>query len=197
MKKYINLAELASRYGVSTTTAQDWLKKDLPYVEKGGAGKSYQFDSKATDKWHEKNIVRKALEKNKKSNLFDEQTRKTSAEADLKELELSERLGNLIEVDVIEKLLEDMVVVARKKLEGMPAKLASALVACNTRAEAKSVIEKEVNENLGELVTFGIARLAKKGGRHNKRGVAKVPAPASANGKPVGGRKPSAPKRKR
>ncbi len=197
MKKHLNLTGLAKHYGVSMTTVQTWLNKGLPYVTQGGNGKPYKFDPAQTDQWHKDNVASKSGGASSKGDYFAEQTRKTKAEADLKELELGKQIGNLIEVDVVRTLLEGVVVQTLKKFEGMPAKLASAVVACNTKAEAKAVIEKEVNENLGELVTFDIVGFGSKGARDRKRRLAKVEAPAKATGKRVGRRKPAASKRKR
>lgn len=52
---YINKNQLAEAFGVSLTTIDAWIRKGMPYIEKGGSetGKSWKIDLEAVKRWRE------------------------------------------------------------------------------------------------------------------------------------------------
>jgi phage terminase Nu1 subunit (DNA packaging protein) len=83
---------------------------------------------------------------------FDEvRARKTAAEAEMAELELSERKKQLVPMeDVAEKWLE-LISTCRTKILSMPAKLAGVVAVEDNPAVCKSIIEEQTTEALDEL----------------------------------------------
>lgn len=46
-----NKADLANWFGVSLTTADQWLRRGCPYLQRGERGKEWRFDYLAVAKW--------------------------------------------------------------------------------------------------------------------------------------------------
>ena len=46
-----NKADLANWFGVSLTTADQWLRRGCPYLQRGERGKEWRFDFLAVAKW--------------------------------------------------------------------------------------------------------------------------------------------------
>ena len=46
-----NKADLANWFGVSLTTADQWLRRGCPYMQRGERGKEWRFDFLAVAKW--------------------------------------------------------------------------------------------------------------------------------------------------
>jgi hypothetical protein len=47
----LNRTELAQGFEVSLTTIDNWIRRGMPYLQKGGPGKVWDFDRDAVDEW--------------------------------------------------------------------------------------------------------------------------------------------------
>ena len=83
-----------------------------------------------------------------------ERARKTAAEAEIAELELLEKKGQLVPmVDIVNTWLE-MISACRSKMLSMPAKLAPVVAVEDSPAICKSLIEEQVIEALDEIAKW-------------------------------------------
>ena len=96
---------------------------------------------------HKKYTLREVFLGYQGGDLKMEQTRKTRAEADAKELENQIRLGAIIEKDAAEKLIADRLAPIRAKMVAAPTGLASRLNPTDPEL-AKAVLEDWVGEVL-------------------------------------------------
>lgn len=78
--------------------------------------------------------------------------RRTRAQADLAELDLARRRGDLVEVAVVEMMIRNVIAAARGRLLAMPTKLTPLLVGQHSRAVIQARIDKEINDALASLV---------------------------------------------
>ena len=88
---------------------------------------------------------------NNSTDLNEERTRLTKAQADRAELELQEKEADLISTDTIKTIWSDYVANVRSKLLALPSKLGHLTQAAETYAEAEAIIKESVYECLEEL----------------------------------------------
>ena len=73
------------------------------------------------------------------------------ATADMREVELAQACGDLIEIEVAQTLWQRMIVSFRNKLLLIPTKLASQVITCKDPSEAQTLMESDIQEALNEL----------------------------------------------
>jgi phage terminase Nu1 subunit (DNA packaging protein) len=107
----VNRTELAEILGVSMPTITSWLGEGMPYVEGGGKGKPFVFDSVECIEWWAENKRRRkrspvpgsdpfAEDDSDRPESFEEaERRKMVANADKAELELAKLAGKVVEID--------------------------------------------------------------------------------------------------
>lgn len=94
------------------------------------------------------------------TDLTAQRIRLTKAQADMAELDLQQRAGQLVSVDEITAEWGSMLATVRTRLLAMPAKLAPVIVTERTAGGAFAMLEREVHEALTELSRTGDAETA-------------------------------------
>ena len=92
------------------------------------------------------------------------QTRLTTAQAELKELELAEQRGELHRASAIAKVWADNVLNAKKKLLAIPTKIPPMLVGQDVQIIRKR-LEDEIKESLRELAGYDRDKITKESER--------------------------------
>ena len=92
------------------------------------------------------------------------QTRLTTAQAELKELELAEQRGELHRASAIAKVWADNVLNAKKKLLAIPTKIPPMLVGQDVQTIRKR-LEDEIKESLRELAGYDRDKITKESER--------------------------------
>lgn len=92
------------------------------------------------------------------------QTRLTTAQAELKELELAEQRGELHRASAIAKVWADNVLNAKKKLLAIPVKIPPMLVGQDVQTIRKR-LEDEIKESLRELAGYDRDKITKEAER--------------------------------
>ena len=73
------------------------------------------------------------------------------ATANLREVDLAQACGELIEIDVAQTLWQRLVVSFRNKMLLIPTKLAPQVITCKEPTEAQALLEAEIHEALHDL----------------------------------------------
>jgi len=95
---------------------------------------------------------------------YDEaRTRKTTAEAELAELQLRTAKGNLVHIDEVVKTWENILGEVKGKLQAMPSKLAPLMASEVDANVCKHVLEDTINEALMELSEYDPITEAQEG----------------------------------
>lgn len=81
-------------------------------------------------------------------------TRRTRAEADLRELELSRERAEVVAVADVEKNIAAVASAVKTKLLGLPSKLVSIISAQKTKAGMRAVLDSEMRQICSELATI-------------------------------------------
>lgn len=84
-----------------------------------------------------------------------EKVRNMRASADLKEIELAQRRGQLVAIDDVEKEMADLVLNTKARIMSVPARLAPELLGETSRVMAQAKIEKALKESLAQLASRG------------------------------------------
>ena len=127
--KQVTRQALADVFGVSLPTIDAWVRKGCPFVEKGGRGQEWQFNTAQVSKWLRDRDVEEAT-----GGIPDDfetlKCRKMLADAQLAELELAERKGEVALIAEFER--------------------AQAMVFAAIRANIMNVPQRAVLQLLGE-----------------------------------------------
>lgn len=188
----MNRSQIAQVFGVSVVTIDAWVRKDCPFEKKGRNGAQYEFSLPAVITWRVEQLVSQAMGMFRSGDdIKTAEKRLAFAQAEIKELELAEKQGVLINTEAAAKLVERGIMETRSQLLALPTKLAPRLPACKTAPQFKAVLDKAVRDAL-----HGLSRI-KFSEDVLEPGVAEpVAPPARADGERVGGQKPTAQPRK-
>lgn len=129
------VGRVAKALGVSMTAVKNARRRGMPH------------DIDGARKWREQQQQTTA------GTLAQAQRRKLEAEAELKELELAHKRGNLVTLDEAEAEFQKILAQLRATLVASPGKFAPRLVGLRTMAEAMSALESIVHEVMDQLVS--------------------------------------------
>lgn len=152
----LSKVDLAQFYGVHVNTISQWVGNGCPFISKGGPGRKWVFNSSDVTTWREDQLVLQALGDTSSLDIDEARRRKLAAEAALVELDLSQRRGEVIEIEEVAGLVGDDYANVRAKLLSLPSKLAPQMIGIEDPAECKALIERGVAEALEELTADGI-----------------------------------------
>ena len=127
--KQVTRQALADVFGVSLPTIDAWVRKGCPFVEKGGRGQEWQFNTAQVSKWLRDRDVEEATG-DIPDDMDELKLRKQKAETELAELELAERKGEVALIAEFER--------------------AQAMVFAAIRANIMNVPQRAVLQLLGE-----------------------------------------------
>ena len=127
--KQVTRQALADVFGVSLPTIDAWVRKGCPFVEKGGRGQEWQFNTAQVSKWLRDRDVEEATG-GIPDDMDELKLRKQKAETELAELELAERKGEVALIAEFER--------------------AQAMVFAAIRANIMNVPQRAVLQLLGE-----------------------------------------------
>lgn len=135
--------ELADIFGVSLPTIEAWVRGGCPFVEKGGMGKSWKFDTAAVATWQKD----KATEDAKgTANVTAEELarRKNEASTQLVELELAKAKGEVAPVEEFERATAMLMGEIRQNIMNVPQRVVLTLLGETDEAVFKSKLRTEL-----------------------------------------------------
>ncbi|TJZ59471.1 terminase small subunit, partial [Raoultella planticola] len=137
--------EIADRFGVeNSTVSRIW----------SGKGLDITWPKKLVDDWLLANIIEPLRSGDTKVQIQKATLRKLEAEADMKELELRELSGELINVAEIEKLLSQYFHSIRQVLRSIPASSYVELFESIDAIELKTRLQEKIDESLEGIGMF-------------------------------------------
>lgn len=163
----VNRTELAEILGVSMPTVTAWMGDGLPYVEGGGKGKPFVFETTDVLPWWAENKWRRPRQAAPAGDPFTDpgdmpesydeaERRKMVANADKAELELAKSAGRVVEIDDVSAAIAEMHVRVRTRLLGIGNKVrvrATAYFGGDKAAEEQIVaaVEEVVTDAMAEI----------------------------------------------
>lgn len=147
----LTASEAARRLGLTAQGLQGWLKKPGAPVRADGNKLLVQWPQFA--RWREQQMVESALTAAQPADFEEARARKVAAEAQLAELDLAVRRGDLVTLAEFEKTIAQAFDRVRSRMVALPGRLAPLVVGTETLPAAVSAIEPVIAEILHELAT--------------------------------------------
>lgn len=155
--------DVADLLGVSAKTVRNWINKlDLPAVDDG---RRRVLSWPTTLEWYVQMRIRKdgnvgnappPTDPEAQTETLDQaETRKTIADADLKELRLAQLRGQLVPADEVGRNVGRVATAIKTKLDGLPNSLALRLVGKSDRVEVQQILQDAMYRIKMELATVG------------------------------------------
>jgi terminase small subunit / prophage DNA-packing protein len=149
----LNRTQIAALIGVSGTTVDAWIRKGAPVLKRstgrGAGANSWQIDSAALIAWLREQSASNAT--GPASRIDEARRRKTAAAAELLELQVSERRGELVELTAVTDLWARAINNCRARLLSMPAKLAAIFATQQDPGVIRERLDSEIRRALMEL----------------------------------------------
>ena len=155
--------DVALLLGVSSKTVRNWMnKEDLPSQHDG---RGRVLDWMTTLEWFVQRRIRidgkdgnepeRGVLVGMPETLEQAETRRTIAEADLKELKLAELRGQLVPAAEVGRSVGRVASAIKTKLDAVPSALALRLVGKSDRVEVQQILQDAVFRILNELAAVG------------------------------------------
>ena len=139
--------QLAAACKVSVVTIGSWLSKGLPHST--GKDGHYQFDLKAVQAWRKHNLIARPTPRQPAAPSYSEaRARKETALAGLRELQLSQRRGELIEKALIRTQTFATWRRVRDNLINLPPRLAGIFAAETDQHRIFDMLMREILQTL-------------------------------------------------
>lgn len=156
----LNRNEVSEFFGVSTNTVDAWVRANCPYVQKGGRGRSWIFNSADLHQWRiqiatgGKNTDPDDEERSGLVSKEEAEKRTANARMIREEIETAHLVGAVIEIDLVDQVFGKQVDKVRARLLSIPAKAARQLIGVDDYQEAKDTLERAIFNALQELSGF-------------------------------------------
>lgn len=144
----LSKADFAEAFGMSPKQLERFFAQGMPYFKRG---KHVFVPMPAGQVWYHAYLIEKGRRQGTPKDIDEARQRKTSAEAELAELELARRRGETVLVEEYEARLGAAYANVRAKLLNLAARAAGAAIGAATLEECVARINPLVDEILGEL----------------------------------------------
>lgn len=152
----VNRAQAAEILGVSLPTLDKFVRTPgFPTQGIGGKGVAWELDAGAIVKWLVSRERAKILnsEKAPPTDLEEAKLRKLAAEAELAELEIAKKRGEVAPVAEIERLAAKAFATVRAGMRNIPNRAVSRIIGETDERTLKSVLLEEIDQALTILAT--------------------------------------------
>lgn len=149
----LELEDVASLLGVSERMIRNYMKdNDLPCI---GDGRGRRFVWAEVREWYVRYRIEKDGNRGNEpcqipgdddENMDEVQLRKLKAEADLKELELATKRGEVVAIEDVKRSMENVAASLKSAILAMPSKLATRLVGMRDKRAINDVLTGEAEE---------------------------------------------------
>ena len=143
----VNKANLSILLGVSEETLTCWQSQGLPIAHRGERGLSHQYDTAQVIAWMIQRKVKKVEDETPKDRL-------TRLQGDKIEIEIEEKINNLVPVSEIKPFWNAMVASAKAFLDQQPERIVRLIESTEGLAERRDLLAEEFDEILRHLSQY-------------------------------------------
>ncbi|MFP4561634.1 MAG: terminase small subunit [Thiohalorhabdus sp.] len=154
MGKRVNRNELAEIFGVSPPTISTWINQGCPYLQQGRKGRQWEFDTEAVAEWRQSKALQAAQGDLEDTDYEEAKRREMVARANMQELDLAQRRGELVPVEDVARTVGDEYARAKARLRAVPSSVA-AVVPAEVRTVVQERVSEGIDQALEELVSYG------------------------------------------
>ena len=142
----VNRSELASLLDCSLPTVTSKVTKGMPFLQKGGRGKEWMFDTAEVIGWIKLQAITDAVGDLTLVGEDEIKKRKLAAETTIVEIEAAKKKGEVVLLVDVEKTITDLAIELRAMMMLVPQRVAA------HDPELKRVIEDEIKEALTDAL---------------------------------------------
>jgi len=147
----LNRSQMAGHLGVAMTTLDDWVKRGCPFVEKGGRGQQWKFNSAEVRSWRDSDIREEVTGVNN-ATIEELKRRKLEAETEQAELDLDVAKELVAPIEQIERAMSKAFGEVRASLRNvLPGRAVRRLIGEINETKFKKVLLEEVDQALEAL----------------------------------------------
>ena len=143
----VNKANLSIILGVSEETLTRWQNAGLPIAHRAERGLSHQYDTAQVIAWMIQRKVKKVEDETQKDRL-------TRLQGNKIEIEIEEKLSNLVPVDEVKPFWDAMVASAKDFLDQQPERLAQLMEVTEGMEARRNLLADEFDEILMRLSQY-------------------------------------------
>ena len=139
----VTRAGLADVFGVALPTIDGWVRSGCPFIQRGGRGKEWQFNTADVASW----LKEKAKEESVGAGPIDieeARLRKLTAEAEMAELELAKARKEVAPIREFELAQSSIMAAIRQNVMNVPSRAVLQLLGCTDESEFKSKLRTEL-----------------------------------------------------
>lgn len=151
-----NMSGLTDIFGHAFNSFNSWIRDGLPCMDRPGQGRAATFDTTEVHKWLVERAVNDAIERIERtaadSDIDELRKRKLAAEAELKELDLGLRKGDVIDADEFHAAVDGILQATRGHLcEVMPARAARRVLGETSETDLRETLREEARQACAEI----------------------------------------------
>ncbi|EPD9355004.1 MULTISPECIES: terminase small subunit [Escherichia] len=143
MAKAISLNQLAKQYGYDESTVRGWRDRGMPCGE--------GVTDEVTRSWIVHNILKPLRETDIKEQIEQERLKKLTAERQLVDLELSEKMGTVLSSEYVETILTSYLHEIKTSIRAIPSKVYLELFALDSAKDLRDQLKNEIDKTLYQL----------------------------------------------
>lgn len=181
LKNIVSGDELGRMLGVTAATVRVWTAAGMPVLDRGSRGIAGKFDSTACIRWWADNISGRASAVDTDHEEADR--RRAVAEAELAELKLAEKRGELVDGIEVRDVQIKAFANVKARMLSIPSAVAASCAATSEPAVVQSIVSGAIKSALSEL-SNGVVEHERD--RPDEPSGGSIEAPAGSKNKPVG-----------
>jgi phage terminase Nu1 subunit (DNA packaging protein) len=161
----VTVEAIAKAFDRKPRRIQQLVKEGMPKGERG------KYDLGACLLWYVRYLHKKIESQSAEGEgaegitLNDQRVRGLKAGAELKELEVQLRRGEIVRVDDVRQMLSEMILMTKARLLAIPPRLAVEVLGEESRVMVQAKIEKSIKEALTQLADDGSNYASRKSNR--------------------------------
>jgi phage terminase Nu1 subunit (DNA packaging protein) len=149
--RLVNKPQLATIFNKSLYTIDAWLRRGMPFVERGDKTTEWKFDSGEVGNWREEQAIAVALGNMGDVEIEEARRRKIAAEAGILEITLKAKQGEFIDRDEVETGLMHAYTMIKQRLRTIPERIVPQLMGESNEQYVREMLLDEIDDALLEL----------------------------------------------
>lgn len=149
--KLVNKFQLAALFDKSIPTIDSWIRRGMPFVQKGDKSTEWQFDTSLVAKWREEQAVAAILGNTKDVEFEEARRRKIAAEAGILEIELQQKRREVIPTEEVAQGLSHAYLTLKQRLRTIPERVVPQLISEGDEQICRELLLNEIDDVLLEL----------------------------------------------
>ncbi|WP_417842015.1 hypothetical protein [Terasakiella sp.] len=140
-----NRTEIANFFGVSMPTVDYWVQGGCPVVQRGGKGKSWQFNTAEISAWREEQIRAQGAQSGDEQDERQLKRRQQLAATKRTELALAKECGLVAPIEQFQRGLANLFAEVKAGMRNIPSRVAPTLIGENDERRIRAVVLAEVD----------------------------------------------------